>query len=396
MARRSLHTWAISFAIAGVVAVGCGGTENGNNTGKGGSGASAGTSSGGAGGAGGAVGPFGCNPACTEPQICSAAGKCIDAGTCASDADCAAGTICDLPTSKCVPGGMCGAQEAKVDPVPPNMLLVVDRSCSMTGAVGNSTKWQIAVDAINKMTTAFAGQIRFGLTLFPDKVTPNCQQDKIPIPVAPGNEMAIQTMMNAALLKGDPLYPNGPCVTNIQTGMQQAATMEPAFMDTQRDSYVVLITDGQETCGSDATTTMVIKGLFDQMPSVPTFVIGFGSGVDPAQMDKFAVAGGVPASNGTHQYYDASDQASLDAALTTIAKSTLSCSYVLDSAPPNPNEIYVFFDNVTKVPRDIMNGWEYDAGKNQVVFYGPACDDLKNGVVKDLDIVFGCDQPTPN
>lgn len=264
----------------------------------------------------------------------------------------------------------------------------------MRDKVGSSDKWQIAVAAINKMTTDFTGQIRFGLTLFPDNVTPNCQQDAIPVPVGPGNEAAIQMMLTAGLQTTDPLYPNGPCVTNIMTGMQQAAT-EPAFVDTERKSYAVLITDGKETCGSDATTEQTIKTMFD-MAGVPTFVIGFGSGVDPTQMDKFAVAGGVPATNAMHQYYDASDQASLDAALGTIAKSTLSCTYSLDSVPPNPNEIYVFFDNVDKVPRDIMNGWEYDLAKNQIVFAGTACDSLKNGVVKDLDIVFGCDAPTPN
>ncbi|MBK9266555.1 MAG: VWA domain-containing protein [Polyangiaceae bacterium] len=385
--------WA-SFLVIASVAAGCGGGTSGTNTA--GSGAGSTSSSGGAGGAGGDGGgilPGGCNPACVEPQVCSASGACIDPGTCAADADCAAGTVCDTATGKCIPGGACGSQEAKVDPVPPNMLLVVDRSCSMTGKVGDSTKWNIAVAAINKMTTDFTGQIRFGLTLFPDRVTPNCQQDKIPIPVGPGNEMAVQTLMTNALKAADTNFPDGPCVTNIQTGMQQATT-EPAFLDTERDSYAVLITDGKETCGSDATTEQIIKDLHD-MAGVPTFVIGFGAGIDPAQMDKFAVAGGVPSSGAT-KYFDAGDQASLDTALATIAKSTLSCTYSLDSVPPNPNDIYVFFDNVTKVPRDLMDGWEYDIAKNQIVFYGPACDSLKNGIVKDLDIVFGCDTPTPD
>jgi len=394
MQRTFLLRWAGSLIVAAIVGCG-GGTENGNSTGNGagGAGASTGSSSGGEGGSGGGIGPGGCDPACVAPQTCSSAGTCIDPGKCATDADCTGGTICDKATSACVPGGACGSQEAKVDPVPPNMLLVVDRSCSMTDAVGMSTKWKIAVAAINKMTTDFAGQIRFGLTLFPDRVTPTCQQDKIPIPVAPGNEMAIQTMMTNGLQAADPTFPDGPCVTNIQTGMQQAAT-EPAFLDPDRASYAVLITDGKETCGSDATTEQVIKTMFE-MAKVPTFVIGFGAGVDPAQMNKFAVAGGVP-SSGANQYYDASDQASLDAALSTIAKSTLSCTYSLDSVPPNPNEIFVFFDNVNKVPRDQMNGWEYDVAKNQIVFFGTSCNSLKNGIVKDLDIVFGCDAPTPN
>ncbi|HVK69601.1 MAG TPA: VWA domain-containing protein, partial [Polyangium sp.] len=349
----------------------------------------------GGGSAGAGAGSFGCNPVCVAPQTCSAAGTCIDPGKCAVASDCSAGMKCDGATKTCVPGGDCGTQEAKVETIPPNMLLVLDRSCSMTALVGNVTKWDIAVAAINKMTTDYTGKIRFGLTLFPDLVTPNCQQAAIPIPVGPDNETAIQELLTAALVKADKYFPDGPCVTNIQTAVTQSTT-EPAFNNTDRDSYAVLITDGKETCGSDATTEMEIKNLFETR-GIPTFVIGFGAGIDPAQMNKFASAGGVPAA-GANQYYDASDQASLELALATIAKKTLSCAYTLDTVPPNPSEIYVFFDNTTEVSRDDTktDGWTYDAGKNQVVFYGPACDSLKNGVVMDLDIVLGCQEPTPN
>jgi len=352
---------------------------------------------GGAGGgsAGAGAGTFGCNPACVEPQTCSTAGTCIDPGTCAADGDCMPGTKCDAATKTCVPGGGCGAQEVKVEAIPPNMLLVLDRSCSMTALVGDVTKWDIAVAAINKMTIDYTSKIRFGLTLFPDLVTPACGQDAIPIPVAPGNEAAIQMLLTGALDMADPYFPDGPCQTNIEAGVTQAGT-EPAFNDTDRDSYAVLITDGKETCGSDLATTNKIKNLFE-MRNIPTFVIGFGNGVDPAQMNKFAQAGGVPAV-GVNQFYDASDQASLDMALTTIAKKTLSCAYTLETVPPNADEIYVFFDNTTEIARDDTktDGWDYDLGKNQVVFYGTACDNLKNGVVMDLDIVLGCKEPTPN
>lgn len=398
MSRSILKTGAFLFGLLGLaLATACGSDGQGSTGGGASGGASAGGAGGSGGSAGGGAGTATCNPACTPPQICSkAGGGCIDAGSCAGDADCDAGMVCDMATKKCVPGGGCGAEEVVADAIPPNILLVVDRSCSMTEVVANNqTKWAIAVAAMNKMTVDYNSKIRFGLTLFPDLVTPNCQQDAIPIPVAPGNEMAIQTLLTKALVKADPYFPDGPCVTNIETGIKQAGT-EPAFNDTTRDSYVILITDGKETCGSDANTEAFIQMLHDTR-MISTFVIGFGAGVDPAQMDKFAVAGGVPAM-GAHQYYDASDQASLDLALSTIAQKTISCNYTLASVPPNPDEIFVFFDNVTSVPRDatMMNGWQYDAAKNQIVFYGQACDDLKNGIVKDLDIVLGCDQPTPN
>jgi len=110
-------------------------------------------------------------------------------------------------------------------------------------------------------------------------------------------------------------------------------------------------------------------------------------------MDAFATAGGVPASGAT-KFYDAADQASLDAALKTIAAKTLSCSYALDMKPPSPDEIYVFL-NDQKVMKDTshMSGWDYDAAANQIVFYGQSCDDLKSGAVDDIDIVLGCDAP---
>ena len=52
----------------------------------------------------------------------------------------------------------------------------------------------------------------------------------------------------------------------------------------------------------------------------------------------------------------------------------------------------------TSIPRDPthMNGWDYDPATNQITFYGPACDALKAGTVTDVDIVFGCDEPTPD
>ena len=64
--------------------------------------------------------------------------------------------------------------------------------------------------------------------------------------------------------------------------------------------------------------------------------------------------------------------------------------------PPDPNAIYVFFNNDTQpIPRDEthQNGWDYDPGRNQVNFYGPACDQLRSGQVDKVDIKMGCAPP---
>jgi hypothetical protein len=53
-------------------------------------------------------------------------------------------------------------------------------------------------------------------------------------------------------------------------------------------------------------------------------------------------------------------------------------------ASPNPNKVFVFFDNV-KLARDPTHtaGWDYDPAK------------LKAQQVQDVDVVFGCDTPIP-
>jgi hypothetical protein len=397
----------LASALALWLGAGCGAGADTSTGGGGSGGGGAGGASGGAAGQGGEAGggsgggiAAGCDPACQTGFFCSEAGACIAIGTCAADADCAEGLVCDEVSGVCVPGGGCGGLEATVEAVPPNLLVVLDRSCSMTKQVAGSgmNKWQIAVAALQQMTTSYVGKIRFGLTLFPDKVNPSCQQDAIPYPVGPGNEAAIQAVLTAALSNQDPLYPDGPCVTNIDTAMLQATT-DPGFADPDRDSYALLLTDGQQSsdcnaAGGDAGTTQIVSDLLAS--GVPTFVLGFGDEVDPQSLNAFATAGGVPAM-GANAYYDASDQASLDAALAAIANATLSCSFALDMPPANSAEIFVYFDNVQKVPNDPtgVEGWSYDPANNTITFHGMACEALKSGTVSDVDVVFGCDEPTP-
>ncbi|CAN5139524.1 hypothetical protein BH09MYX1_BH09MYX1_05410 [soil metagenome] len=340
-----------------------------------------------------------CATACTAGEKCSSKGRCIPSGSCDGDADCSEGLKCDAPTSTCVPGGNCGSTAIAADPIPPNLLVVLDRSCSMTDVVGNQTKWQIAVDALKTLTTNYTGKIRFGLTMFPDTVNPTCAQSAIPTPVGPNNESKIQATLTSSLQKNDPNFPDGPCVTNIDTAMQQAAT-DPGFADVTRKSFAMLVTDGSQAgCnagGGDPGTITAVTGMATK--GVKTFVVGFGSGVDTPALDSFAVAGQVPASNVSPKFYNAGNKASLDKALATIASLTLSCTFKLGSVPPDPTKLFVFVDKKTQLTRDPnkLNGWDYDPVKNEVTVYGKTCDDFKAGVVKAVDVVYGCPSINPN
>lgn len=289
-----------------------------------------------------------------------------------------------------------------VEPVDANVMIVLDRSCSMkqAGDTSGKSKWQLAIEAISNMTMTFAEHIRWGLILFPDKTAPDCEQTPgAPhIPIGDANGPGIQGLLMQALNPSDPLYADGPCVTNIDTAVIQASA-DPALKDVDRNSYVMLITDGVQSgsCrgnAADPDTEAAISALAGL--GVGTYVISFGQMVDGPQLDTFAMLGGHPNPDPMTDVYLSTDGPTLQAALDMIASSVIGCEYTLATAPESLDELYVFLDD-KPVARDTTraDGWDYDEASKQVAFYGPSCDGLRDGSLTDIDIVFGCPEPTP-
>lgn len=339
----------------------------------------------------------GCTGGCPVGSHCSVSGACIPEGTCVGDADCGDGLHCE--SGKCVAGGGCGSESAEPTVVPPNLMIVLDRSCSMQATVGGGTKWSVAIGAIQKMLATYKGKIRFGITLFPDRTGDKCTQDAIPVDIGDTSTDAIASLLAGALSTSNPLYPSGPCITNIDTGVQQAAK-EPAFTDTTRTSSMLLITDGsQVVCNAGGGNTGTEATLADlTKKGIRTYVIGYGTdieGTDSSALNSFALYGGTALTTGPTKYYPATDGSALDAALGTIAASSLSCTFALSKKPLDAEKIYAFFDHTVPVPRDPSNGWTYDPTTNSVTFVGSACKEIQDQTVKRVDIVFGCNQPLP-
>ena len=74
-----------------------------------------------------------------------------------------------------------------------------------------------------------------------------------------------------------------------------------------------------------------------------------------------------------------------------IVSGIIGCSFKLDSQPPNP-ELYVFINNQSVIEGG-PDGWTYDAVANSVTFHGASCDVVRDTGI-DIDVVFGCKQPT--
>lgn len=296
------------------------------------------------------------------------------------------------------PDASCGGVELDLTYVAPNFMIALDRSCSMKAKLTGTTtsKWEAAVAALQHVLGTHAAEIRWGLSMFPDITGDSCTQDPAAFAIADNNASAISTLLGNALASTDPYFPDGPCVTNIDTGIETAAT-DPALADPTHPGYVMLISDGAQagcsTGGGNAGTTAAIADLFTNR-GIKTFVVGFGSQVDATHLNQFADAGGA-ALPGATKYYQADTASQLDAAFQSIAELAVSCDYVVDPPPADLNQTYVYFSSSELIPRDTTHagGWDYDSATKVLTLYGNECARLKSHAVTDVRVLFGC--PTP-
>jgi hypothetical protein len=179
--------------------------------------------------------------------------------------------------SICVMGTTCAhAQDCEQ----PNVIITLDRSGSML----QDGKWETATEAIVQLTRTFEHRIRFGMSVFPWRE--GCAVDRpdaLLAEIAPFNGPAIQRA-----LSGFGVRPQRMNLTPIAAATAGATSDLRALNDLDRRNFVVLLTDGMETCDGDPV--QAAQNAF--MQNYPVFVIGFGGGVDRGALNRMAVAGG--------------------------------------------------------------------------------------------------------
>jgi hypothetical protein len=203
------------------------------------------------------------------------------------------------------------------------MLIVLDHTDSMsdnpnggqpanTDAGHATTKWVLATEAIKAIVAPPQDtKLAFGLELFPlDPATvtdaggtgkcrtlsellagtasnnTSCQPAEIPIAPAEGTGNAITTLLDPETLRLCVSTPIALALGTAKAELQAVAQPDVA-------QYVLLVTDGAETCKGDvvAAAQALAAG------GVKTFVVGFGAadagakGVDTALLDQTACAG---------------------------------------------------------------------------------------------------------
>lgn len=277
-------------------------------------------------------------------------------------------------------------------PVPPRILLVVDKSGSMgDDAVGyNGSKWDGATTALSSVVTALDDEVEFGLMLYPDGNANNnvCREGAVEVGVSLSRAEDIVDELEGT-------NPGGGTPTAATLGRAIAALTQ--LGDEGGARAVILATDGGPNCASNLNpqTCRCVNpdgcndslNCLDDVASVaaasalnqqgfPTFVIGIpGSENFTDVLSALANAGGSAAAGAT-PYYQANDATALSGAIEEVAARVGSCRFDLANAPQDAGDVIVRVGD-TLIPRDPGRsiGWDL-VDDDTVELFGDACDDV--------------------
>lgn len=291
---------------------------------------------------------------------------------------------------------VCGSQQATIGVQnlgdPPDMLVVLDRSGSMSDPIGGTAKWDSMKTALTSVVTDHQSEIKFGLLEFPSDN--NCAAKATPdVGIGLNTAGGFSSYFTATT-------PNGN--TPAYLALAGALTYFNQIPVNPAGRFVVFATDGLPNClggvaaSSSATETVqAVQNLYNA--GIKTYVLGFGNlgGTAPATLNSAADAGGLARAGTTH-YYEAQNQAQLDTVLQAIAGGIIqpSCSFALQSLPPEPDNVTVTV-NGSAVPRSAShaNGWDYAPNAQTITFFGSYCTMIENGANTDVSFVYGCAGP---
>jgi hypothetical protein len=321
-------------------------------------------------------------------------------------------------------GNFCGVNNRPLVALPPDVLIVLDRSGSMdndiddrgctdggmgTGQCGTNSKWGIMTPAIKQVVSATEGMVNWGLKFFADTNSTTCNvNNNANVPVAMMNATAVnnaitgQTNAQGGISNGSR--------TPTRAGVTGAVTYLNSIPD-QNPKFILLATDGLPNCpasggNSAADDSMAavaaVQTAFNG--GIPTFVIGIatsGMGAADTTLNMMATAGGYP-QMGTPAYYSVASQQALTDALTAIVgKVGGECRFGLGALPSGNDgrtsydKINVFADGA-KQDRDTTHqgGWDYaDQSHMSIVLAGQLCQDVMDGKVQVVSVAFTCIEP---
>jgi hypothetical protein len=347
---------------------------------------------------------------------------------------------------------VCASTGYPIEYNPINMLIVLDRSLSMSkNKIGTDTYATVVANALKTVVQDNDAKdvINFGLAVFPSPACANGDEDSPDecTPAQSGNNPVVPIALASYSDIATKLDTVGTCGgTPICESLRWVGDyLKPANLPADvKDfpSYVLLATDGAPNCnsaGDVATCVNTATGAKDaQIPNqclddkcsynaaihlhdagIPVYVIGVGS--DVAQWQD--VMNGIAQYGGTDKYYPAGDAAALNAALAKITGEALSCEFTVDwdAIPDDANppvdkacdKVRVYGKPKVGPDTDIAfspncadpDSWHWKNDPDEktapitdctVIELCPgACQKLKDGAFTSVTASFGCEVIVP-
>lgn len=235
----------------------------------------------------------------------------------------------------------CTAGEFTLEPVAPDVMLVLDRSKSMTTSFGSSTRWQTLVSALTTVLPPVDSEIAFGLYLFPSASGEQCAVSSTPELYPQVNQVTtLLTRLRTSAMAGG-------------TPTSEALSAAASHLASDRPRAMVLATDGLPNCAGDEATLNTLADLSNE--GIPTWVIGIGDDINgDALLDAMAIAGARP------PRASANSASELEAAFTAIRDELSTCTFTSPSIPDDGGSIIVTLDGAI-VPQDAsgVSGWTW-------------------------------------
>ncbi|MDX2021666.1 MAG: vWA domain-containing protein [Deltaproteobacteria bacterium] len=310
----------------------------------------------------------------------------------------------------------CGeaSRQLVVNPRVVDVLVLFDRSGSMSLAFGDSTRFEVEQQLLQGLLNAYQSRIRFGFAPFPSKG--GCA-DAGPAACCTDPPSVAVNYMSAADI-GNAIADAAPVDGNTPTAQALMAARDYflGLNDGVIERYVLLSTDGQPSCtaSGELAKDVIRSGQRQQGPcsdalaavkaladiNVKVFVLGIGADLAlgeqgaPSCLEELARAGGA-ATRASPSFYSAADPKTLNASLQAIfgAVTKPSCTLTFNMPAPDENNVLVLFDGVP-VPRDQRRedgwGWLPQKAGLSLQVYGPACARLESLQVSEVKILYGC------
>jgi hypothetical protein len=309
----------------------------------------------------------------------------------------------------------------QLEPLPPNVVLVLDKSRSMTNPWDHDldpntpqiSRWHSLHNVVSDLTAQFSDTIQFGSILFPSA---NAWLDE-PVNdfsclVSDAPEVPVGGMTRDAILASMPapedltISGGTPATIGVQNAVDHLLSLPG-----EAPRAVLLLTDGAANCNADEAPEDTLFVYDSQVPlvvaqafadhSIPTYVIGINIldelGTKPAvnayeALNEVAQAGGAP-SPGPDSFYNSFNEIELADALEAVAMK-IECTVSLPEEPLFPDLASVSVDGQGWNQVDdcaAADGWSYTseaAPFNAIQLCGAACEALQGGGT--VQVEYGC------